>query len=220
MIEYKIAKEIDKYCNDKNQINILNLGAGKSIPLYVPTNIYYEIVNIDNNYYEIDNSQYVKKIFDNKYPQNRIFYIKSDCNEFMERTYISYDMVILYRYLEHVPFTEIEYFIYLISRSIKMGGYVDVIVPNYKILANMIINDDDAYLSNYINGLNKTFHNYNIELTTELLNEKYDPHLSIWTPKRIKYFWELEKRFELIDIQEEYLYDQRNVYLRALLKRV
>ena len=57
-------------------------------------------------------------------------------------------------------------------------------------------------------------------LTYELLNEPSMPHASIWTPERIKYFFGLEERFELKLIYPNYLFDGRDIYIRAILERI
>ncbi len=59
-----------------------------------------------------------------------------------------------------------------------------------------------------------TFEADNILLTTELLNEPSCPHASIWTAKRARYFFHLEKRFQISHIDEKFEFDGRDIYLR------
>jgi len=89
----------------------------------------------------------------------------------------------------------------------------DVIVPNYEVLAAMI-RDEDVNSSN--------FERNNILLTTELLNQPSDPHASIWSPQRAKYFWEFENRFKIYSdlVCPNFKYDGRDIYLRFHVKRV
>jgi len=123
---------------------------------------------------------------------------------------------VLYRFLEHVSFTQVEYFIYLISTILKPGGIVDVIVPNYTTLAEMILNEEGIFEGDP--AINLTAHN--IILTTELLNEPSCPHASIWTPARMTYFWELEKRFKISSQEPVFEFDGRDIYMRSTMERI
>jgi predicted SAM-dependent methyltransferase len=128
----------------------------------------------------------------------------------MERTICMFDEVSCYRFLEHVHRDKILYFIYLVSTVLEKGGLFDIIVPDYEMLAHMILHDDPKSTS---------FTQDNILLTTELLNEPESPHCSIWTPKRLYYFLELEGRFKVKDINK-FDFDGRDIYLRCLAERV
>ena len=138
---------------------------------------------------------------------------KADIYEFLEKTILSFNHVCMYRFLEHVPFDRLLYFIYLISTVTRPDSYVDVIVPNYKVLGDLLIKDSPYS--------DKNFEANNILLTTELVNEPSCPHASIWTPERAKYFFELEGRFtvDYNDVLPTYKFDGRDIYMRFLAKR-
>jgi hypothetical protein len=36
----------------------------------------------------------------------------------------------------------------------------------------------------------------------------------------MKYFWELEERFKLIEINNNYEFDGRDIYIRAIMERI
>jgi len=132
--------------------------------------------------------------------------------EFLERYHIPFDGIAIYRFLEHVPKVQVLYFIYLLSTSVKIGGYVDVIVPDYKKLAKRIL-DEDVFSNN--------FEEEDIITTFELLNEPTcSPHASIWTFDRAYKFFELEGRFKIKIIKENYNFDGRDIYLRFIAERV
>ena len=132
--------------------------------------------------------------------------------EFLERYHIPFDGIAIYRFLEHVPKVQVLYFIYLLSTSVKIGGYVDVIVPDYKKLAKRIL-DEDVFSNN--------FEEEDIITTFELLNEPTcSPHASIWTFDRAYKFFELEGRFKIKIIKENYDFDGRDIYLRFIAERV
>jgi len=141
--------------------------------------------------------------------------IKYNCNvniyKFLERYHILFDVITIYRFLEHVPKTKILYFIYLLSTCLEIGGYVDVIVPDYKKLATRILNE---------NPFSKNFEEEDIITTFELLNEPNSPHMSIWTEDRIRYFFDLEKRFIIENLIQNYNFDGRDIYIRFLARRV
>jgi hypothetical protein len=192
---------------------ILNIAGGKIPPLAIDKPAF--TVNVDTMYYLHDDPQRVEKKWgDWKRNHNSDFFIKSDVIEFMERTVMLFDRVCIYRFLEHVPFTNVLYFIYLLSTITVKGSSIDIIVPNYRILATMILEEDpmDPSFGN--------FEQHNIELTTELLNEPSCPHASIWTDSRAEYFFTLEKRFEMIDVCNHFDFDGRNIYLRFWVRRL
>ena len=97
------------------------------------------------------------------------------------------------------------------STCLKIGGKCDIIVPNYETLCKMILEETKCRTYN---------ESKNIIMTTELLNEPGCPHASIWTPFRIHHFFELEGRFEVTNICENYEFDGRDIYLRFEVKRI
>jgi len=198
-------------------MKILNIAAGKQTPLdldiFLPLDSPKDILNMDTCYFlDNHNVEDIETTFKGE-DYHRETYFNYDVFEFMERTTVLFDHVVIYRYLEHISFTQINYFIYLISTILKKGCLVDIIVPDYKILGQMLMDD---------NPHRQDFEAFNILLTTELLNEPSCPHASIWTPDRAKYFWELEGRFKVRqrDIFTPYNFDGRNIYLRFLARRV
>jgi hypothetical protein len=191
-------------------MKILNIAAGKLKPINLPED--YMLVNLDPMYYTFDQVpviEYSDTLWEGYGVKE--FYCAEKANEFMERTRMMFDRICLYRYLEHVSFTDLEYFIYLLSTITEIGATVDVIVPNYLILAEMILND---------NTNDPKFAAKNILLTTELLNEPSCPHASIWTPQRATHFFELEKRFKIVTMNQVYKFDGRDIYMRFIAERV
>ena len=193
---------------------ILNIAAGKIKPIIgFPNN--NVIINVDTSYYYYDDPIYVedriKHFKENGIFRNEEIFCNEDIFTFMERTKIIFDKICIYRFLEHVPMDKVLYFIYLLSTVINKKQCVDIIVPNYERLAMMILNENPS---------SKDFDSHNITLTTELLNEPSCPHASIWTIGRAKYFFELEKRFEITDYYPNFQFDGRDIYLRFTAKRV
>jgi len=199
---------------------LLNLGAGKIIPKeLIEKKDSYVLINVDKNYFSetptdrIDDfCLYVRK---NGMPSNensqQNLYSKSDVFEFLQRNRIFFDEIYLCRFLEHIPRTKIIYFIYLLSISIKKGGSVKVIVPNYETLAKRILEEQVTSIG---------FDREDIITTTELLNEPSDPHASIWTSQRAKHFFEYESRFEVKINNENFSFDGRDIYLKFEAIRV
>ena len=199
---------------------ILNIAAGKTQPLFDVIKHKHYIVNVDLEYFNSETPEfienYAKQIESQNVPlvRNTNVYCNYDIFKFMERTILYFENVCIYRFLEHVSFTQIPYFIYLVSTITKEDSIVDVIVPNYETLAKMILAEDIGAesLSN--------FEADNILLTTELLNEPSCPHASIWTPQRAKYFWELEGRFKVVNLDPQFTLDGRNIYIRIIARRL
>jgi len=202
----------------KFPITVLNLAGGKLKPLFdlngQPEKMF--LVNLDTSYFlstppnVIDDSwRYWSKQSDEK-KENEEYYCNIDLYDFLSRTITKFDVITIYRYLEHVPFDKVLFFIYLLSTVTEPGAGIDIIVPNYRKLAEMILNE---------NVDSKVFESHNILLTTELLNEPSCPHASIWTVDRIDKFFRLEKRFKIVDISP-YKFDGRDIYLRAIIERI
>jgi len=198
---------------------LLNVAAGKTQPLEIEgapvcQNVPKLIANIDTCYavYK-DLADFENEIDDwiARGKETKRMYGSYDIDHFIESSRIKYDRVSIYRYLEHVEFTKVPYFIYLISTIVMKDGYVDVIVPDYSKLAEMILAD---------NVKSPDYEARNILLTTELLNEPSCPHASIWTKDRLTHFWELEQRFSTVKIYDPFSFDGRNIYLRGIFKRL
>lgn len=196
---------------------ILNLGAGKIKPILEKEMLqqFITVVNLDTNYFSSADAREVEDFIENQSLNStemyEDLYCSSDAIEFMEKFRPQFDRICMYRFLEHISFTQLLYFIYLVSTCIKKDGIVDVIVPNYEVLAKMLLEESVH---------SPDFEKHNILLTTELLNEPSCPHASIWTVDRAKYFWEFENRFKIIDGWPQYEFDGRNIYMRFLAKRI
>jgi len=199
--------------------SVLNIAAGKIEPLYIDTiQENYFLVQLDQFYnnsnsmaeIELDHDDWLKK------PElNTKSYCGDDAFNFLANYRIQFDHIACYRFLEHITKTEVQGFIYLLSTALKVGGTVDIIVPNYDTLADMILNETIS---------NKTKHSdwekHDTLLTYELLNEPSMPHASIWTPQRIKYFFRLEERFEIESLNPDFEFDGRDCYIRVQMKRI
>ncbi len=200
---------------------VLNIAAGKPdlIPEGYGKNDF--IVNIDTMYLDSISPIECEQEYQNWLHHNqdatlnryKNLKVGFDVFEFMERTTIPFDNILIYRFLEHVTFTNVLYFIYLLSTNITKGGTLDIIVPNYDTLARRILAENPF-------DKKENFEAVNIINTTELLNEPSCPHSSIWNPKRARYFFELEKRFKVRKIDTEYTFDGRDIYMRFFAERI
>lgn len=208
---------------------ILNIAAGKmltkpqDLPFYDP-NMPVFIVNLDMLYLNGLSGKDIENEFDiwDEEPDriSETYKCTEDVFNFLNNTTIKFDYVIMNRFLEHISFTQVSYFIYLLSTVCNKGANVDVIVPNYETLAKMILNEQQfAESNNFGNHDFQDFEAWNILLTTEVVNEPGCPHASIWTPYRVKYFWELEKLFKITNLWEEWTFDGRDIYLKFEAER-
>jgi len=207
---------------------VLNIGAGK-IEYDLLNNINTTIINhlsnfikppvsfnLDKNYiqYELDRDIHeIERLFvvdKIKYDTPSTFYISNDVFSFINHTRLKFDLIVMHRFLEHIPFDKVLYFIYLLSTICNEGTLLDIIVPDFNELASMVCNED-------VNS--KDFDKNNIIISSEIVNETDDPHLSIWTAERLMYFFEYEGRFNLKTITKNFKYDGRNIYLRAIIER-
>lgn len=195
--------------------SILNIGAGRVNPPVLLELDSYFLVNLDIMYDEHIGRTTIENKHENwvlgNCSKKEVVLCNESWEEFLSKCRFKFDRIVLYRFLEHVRMTQILFFIYLMSTVLKVGGYVEVIVPNYEELARRILREDPEKAG---------FEGINILNTTELLNEPEDPHASIWTPKRVMYFFELERRFEVRSITETWNFDGRDIYMRFIARRV
>jgi predicted SAM-dependent methyltransferase len=195
------------------EANVLNICGGNIKPLddlFTPNTdlLIKSTLHVDRCYFSDLKPQTIEANF---YKEKGQYYLNHEIFNFLENTILKFDVITIYRFLEHVSFTQVLYFIYLVSRIVNRGGIIDVIVPDYHELAKMILNERTEY---------DGFEAHNILLTTELLNEPSNPHASIWTKARLKYFWELEFRFKELVTFQNFDFDGRDIYLRAQFERV
>jgi hypothetical protein len=135
-----------------------------------------------------------------------------DAYEFLEKYRVKFDRITIYRFMEHIPLDRLLYFIYLLSTAVEIGGYIDVIVPNIEILAKKILTEKDIDVG--------AFPAHDILVTTEVVNESSSPHLSLWSPLRATYYFELEGRFVVENIVTPFEFDGRGIYMRFHARRI
>ena len=198
---------------NREGLTILNLGSGKTQPLDITPP--YFLVNLDSGYYREDSTTIYDilpqhKLWLNDPSLTVIKHLKEDAYAFLAKYPIKFDKIVIYRFLEHIPKRDVLYFIYLMATCLKSGGIIDCIVPNYKLLAQRILEEDP---------FSEDFESEDIITTYEVVNEPSCPHASIWTRDRIKKFFELEQRFTLKEIIAPYDFDGRSIYLRAIIER-
>lgn len=199
----------------------LNLAGGKIDPLLdkFKESLSNKLINVDlcYNYIKDDISNILEDLHNKD-----ILYYDIDIYKFLENIPMTFKGIAIYRFLEHVALKDLLYFIYLLSTATKKGSFIDVIVPNYQLLAEQILSEDMVYTEKFKDDCpyNEKFQAHDILVTTELLNEPSCPHASIWTPKRAKYYFELEGRFIVKDIVPKYEFDGRDIYLRFTAERI
>lgn len=190
---------------------ILNVAAGNQPVLdldKIVGNKQYTVINVDKGYMSGNTPNEIERVIRNQNNISSELFCQYDVWKFLERTLLKFDYIAVYRFLEHVPYTSVSYFIYLLYRVSNPGAIVDVVVPDYEKLAKMILEEDVGSAS---------FERHNILLTTELLNEPFSPHASIWTKSRLKKFFTLENYFRISAI-DNFCMDRRDIYIRALFE--
>jgi len=204
----------------KNKCALLNIGAGKPYNhveyLDYTSNVNYFMVNLDKSYFtgispDVSEKIHSKWLSNKLKDETKIVGVKCDIFEFLERYKYKFDVITMFRFFEHIPREKLLYFIYLISTSIEVGGMVDVIAPDYQLLAQQILNEDPY---------EKDFDKHDIIISTEMFNEVSDPHQNITTPKRIEKLFEYEGRFKVEELFKPYLFDGRKIYFRSLIRRI
>jgi len=195
---------------------ILNVAAGRFMPLDLEKFRPCLINNVDLMYsHGVESMADVEVNYLSWTPvegKSNVVYCKIDIWEFLENFSQRFDHIVVYRFLEHVPRAKLDYFIYLLSAVLKVGSYIDCIVPNYELLSSMILEEPMVD--------SKDWEARDILVTTELLNEPPDSHASIWTPNRARYYFEKEKRFKVESVTPKFRFDGRDIYMRFFARRV
>ena len=190
-------------------MNILNVAGGKII---LDTSKMYDednfVVHLDIRFDGVPMDVIQTKFIED---EAGLYFSGENIYKFLEINNIPFDVVYCHRFLEHVPFDNVLNFIYQLSQNIVEGGQIEVIVPDYHKLAKLLITEKVG---------SKSWEAENIILTTELVNCPSDPHASIWTVDRLKYFFELENRFSLSHCETDYEYDGRDIYIKAVFTRI
>lgn len=185
---------------------ILNLAGGKIPPLTDILTNFSNVINLDISYEDYYTFIEIEKLHQrNTFGDGKVYYLKHDAFDFLERTLINFDAICVYRFLEHVSKNNIQYFIYLLSNCTKVGGFVDIIVPDAKILAKMLLEE---------NVDNPRWESDDLLITYELVADQPSPHLSIWTKDRLIKLFEREGNFSTISVEENFTFDGRNIYIR------
>ena len=195
----------------------LNLAAGKLAPIDYSVADSDFLIQLDQMYDGGSTIQMLETEYE-MWLRNKVAATEDtsvDAFQFLSTFKYEFDVVSFYRFLEHISKPDIQGFIYLVSTAVKIGGIVDVIVPNFQILAQILVGEN---LTDKVRHAD--WERHDTLVTYEMLNEPSMPHASIWTPDRLKYFFELEERFELELMEDEYNFDGRDIYTRAQFKRV
>lgn len=191
---------------------IFNIGAGKPILNIDIPDLF--VINLDRNYFTAVDPMYAESKH-HEWLSGKIegctLDVKYDIFEFLKTYKYKFDEVFICRYFEHVKKNDILFFIYLLSTVVKKDGIVNLISPDFKLLSQMILDEDIS---------DTNFEKNDIILSTEIFNEDYDPHGNITTVDRTRYFFEYESRFKIIDSISPYEFDGRNIYFRSIIKRI
>ncbi len=196
----------------------LNIAAGKILPIDYEEDKKNLLVQLDKMYWLVNPPEAIEQNHEKwakELPSQEIVYTNIDVFEFLGNYKYQFDFISCYRFLEHITKPDVQGFIYLLSTAMKVGGTLDIIVPNYETLADIILNEKiDETIEH------SEWEKHDTLLTYELLNEPSMPHASVWTPQRLKYFFGLEERFKVVSMDSDYAFDGRDIYIRAILERL
>lgn len=136
-------------------------------------------------------------------------FVSMDVLTFLENCKFKADKIKACRFAEHISLSKLPYFIYLLHCSVIREGWLDIIVPDAKYYAEQLLQLNEDIAKGSIN-----FANSLLEITTEFVNEKEDPHGSLWTEKLGTWYLQNEEFFEVKEIREVSI-DRRH-YLQFL----
>jgi len=216
----------------------LNLGAGRSKPLELPTDKPYFLMNVDRMYKAMssfkDDVGYNSLVgairawhkfvnersesFNSETPP-WIHYVGEDIPTFLDTYLEQFQNITIYRYLEHIPWTKLGYFIYQVSQLVEQSGIVDIIVPNFVTLGERLKSlEEDLESGECLDS--QWLENELIILNSEFVNEPFDPHQCMTSPQILHRAFTTEGRFKLVKSWPQFNYDGRDIYMRMIFKRI
>jgi hypothetical protein len=196
---------------------VLNLAGGNIPPILDCSKESCFVVSVDLCYpvsYRYTSQEHLIAVMNDQYLSDTYAppqFLKCDVYEFLSSTIIKFDHVCIYRFLEHVPKTNVLYFLYMVASCMKVGATLDVIVPDAQKLAKRLL-EEDVFSADW--------EAEDLLTTYEFLSDQPSPHLSLWTHDRIKKIFEMEKFLAVINIEKNFLFDGRDIYLRSISKRI
>lgn len=195
---------------------ILDLGCGRRWTKWIP-----EVESDPNDYivYCVDTifntSRTAKYDFEQLYSENdNVKLIGANIFDFLQN-YKRNDVQTIYsdRTFEHIPYDKLHFLFYLLKEVCRPDAKMIFTVPNFK----TVFDDISRYQHKITQGgqITKDL----IDFHTEVFNEKYDPHLSIWTPDLAYYYVELENYWKINSIEDNYKIDNRDWYMKITATR-
>ena len=131
-----------------------------------------------------------------------------DIFEFLEKySNRDFDRIHSRRFFEHLTESEILYTLYLLYEISKKGTILDIVVPDFNKVSNVVKSLDPKNMS--VVEFNKNM----ISVITEIYNTENDPHKSIWTEQLGKYYIELESYWNIISVTKNISISNRDWYL-------
>lgn len=126
-----------------------------------------------------------------------------------------YDVISSNRIFEHVHYEKIPYLLYLLKQVCRNGAKLSFIVPDFELVFDEVVN-----INKHKNDASK-FNKALLDVHTEIFNEKYDPHQSIWTKDLAEYYFGLENYWKMeYDSFENVNMDGRSWYMWGVCKKV
>ena len=188
-------------------MRILNLGSGR------------DCVDNPNNYNKIDEVTFVDQMYKNidvdlsANTRGTNWSIKEESiQEFLEKGMEKkYDIVDCTRCFEHLKPNDVFYILYLIHKNMLPDGVLTIVVPDmlnvFKTLGELE--------QNLCKGVVRAteFQCVYTAIHTEIFNESFDPHQSIWTPQLAKHYIEAETYFKIQSLSYITL-DNRDWYMK------
>lgn len=163
----------DLITEDSDVKHILNLGSGKRHPVDKvdikekgKSDSYHaaNIVNADFVTFAINSDDAINPLTQFSSNLDNILSFMEGCGDEI------FDDIISCRYFEHIPWGELDYYLYQMYRITKDGGSLSFVVPDFNKLGEALKELDENF----------DYQKW-ITLNTEYFNEKSDPHSCLWT---------------------------------------
>lgn len=203
--------------SSNNKLWCLNLGSGKiDEDRYIN---YIKTVHVDRSYvYGTTPISVVVAEFADFVPKQ--YLCQSNIFDFIDSFPYTFNVVFAERIFEHMDYVsgEIGRLLEGINVLTTKDAELTIVVPNAILLSKMLVDyenrigltdDCGTPIDPHVKDLNTK-----LIINTEFNNGKFDPHLSIWTPRLAREYIESEGTWKVAEIEKQIRFAGRDIYMR------
>jgi hypothetical protein len=201
--------------NSTSSKRCLNLGSGKvDFERYKD---YAMTVHVDRSYKHFTSFDIIQNDFLVPTTTPSQYLHQSNIFDFIDSFPYKFDVVFAERIFEHMDYVsgEIGRLLEGINAITNEDAELTIVVPNAILLSKMLLKYERTFETRcHIEDLNTK-----LILNTEYTNGRFDPHLSVWTPKLAREYIESEGTWKINSIEDQINFAGRDIYMRIICSK-